>query len=210
MKGKVLDFSIQSNTGIILGDNGSRYPFTGQQWKEQINPIRGTAVDFEVNSAQQAIAIYIDTPIPAQPSSLNKTAHESIPTSSVLSQQILQGLEQATDNHYYTAILNCFKKFADFKGRSARSEFWYFQLFCLLLSIFLHFISQNLASLAMLIVMLPNLAVSVRRMHDIGRSGWWVCIVAVPIVGLFLFLFWAIQDSDPEANQYGLATQSIT
>ena len=121
MKGKVLDFSIQSNTGIILGDNGSRYPFTGQQWKEQINPIRGTAVDFEVNSDQQAIAIYIDTPIPAQPSSLNKTAHESIPTSSVLSQQILQGLEQATDNHYYAAILNCFKKFADFKGRSARS-----------------------------------------------------------------------------------------
>lgn len=210
MKGKILDFFIQDNTGIILGDNGSRYPFSGQQWKEQINPIRGTAVDFEVSADQQAIAIYIDAPIPVQSFSLNKTAHESIPTSSVLSQQILQGLEQATDNHYYTAILNCFKKFADFKGRSARSEFWYFQLFCLLLSIFLHFISQNLASLAMLIVMLPNLAVSVRRMHDIGRSGWWVCIVAVPIVGLFLFLFWAIQDSDPETNQYGLATQSTT
>lgn len=208
MKGKVLDFSIQSNTGIILGDNGSRYPFSGQQWKEQINPIRGTAVDFEVSTDQQAIAIYIDAPIPAQANILNKAPTESIPTSSVLSQQILQGLEQASDNHYYTAILNCFKKFADFKGRSARSEFWYFQLFCLLLSIFLHFISQNLASLAMLIVMLPNLAVSVRRMHDIGRSGWWVCIVAIPIVGLFLFLFWAIQDSDPETNQYGLATQS--
>lgn len=62
MKGKVLDFSIQGNTGIILGDNGLRYPFTGQQWKEQINPIRGTAVDFEVSADQQAIAIYIDAP----------------------------------------------------------------------------------------------------------------------------------------------------
>lgn len=72
MKGKVLDFSIQSNTGIILGDNGSRYPFTGQQWKEQINPIRGTAVDFEVSTDQQAIAIYIDAPIPAQMHSVFK------------------------------------------------------------------------------------------------------------------------------------------
>ena len=121
MKGKVLDFSIQSNTGIILGDNGSRYPFSGQQWKEQINPIRGTAVDFEVSTDQQAIAIYIDAPIPAQANILNKAPTESIPTSPVLSQQILQGLEQASDNHYYTAILNCFKKFADFKGRSART-----------------------------------------------------------------------------------------
>lgn len=207
MKGKVLDFSIQGNTGIILGDNGSRYPFTGQQWKEQINPIRGTAVDFEVSTDQQAIAIYIDAPIPAQANILNKAPTESISTSTTSAQQIFNKLDQS-ENRYQIAILNCFKKFADFKGRSARSEFWYFQLFCLLLSIFLHFISQNLASLAMLIVMLPNLAVSVRRMHDIGRSGWWVCIVAVPIVGLFLFLFWAIQDSDPETNQYGLATQS--
>ena len=209
MKGKVLDFSIQGNTGIILGDNGLRYPFTGQQWKEQINPVRGTAVDFEVSADQQAIAIYIDAPIPAQASILNKAPTESISTTTTSAQQIFNKLDLA-ENSYQTAILNCFKKFADFKGRSARSEFWYFQLFCLLLSIFLHFISQNLASLAMLIVMLPNLAVSVRRMHDIGRSGWWVCIVAVPIIGLFLFLFWAIQDSDPETNQYGLATQSTT
>jgi uncharacterized membrane protein YhaH (DUF805 family) len=209
MKGKILDFSIQDNTGMILGDNGLRYPFTGQQWKEQINPVRGTPVDFEVSADQQAIAIYIDAPVPAQSAPLNQAATESISKAATSAQQIFKQLDLA-ENSYQKAILNCFKKFADFKGRSARSEFWYFQLFCVLLSIFLHFISQNLASLAMLIVMLPNLAVSVRRMHDIGRSGWWVCIVAVPIVGVFLFLFWAIQDSDAETNAYGLPTQFTT
>ncbi|WP_322987126.1 DUF805 domain-containing protein, partial [Klebsiella pneumoniae] len=109
---------------------------------------------------------------------------------------------QGEDN-YQQAIFTCFKKFADFKGRARRREFWYFELFCVLLSLLLSFMNEDLATLAMLITLIPNIAVNVRRLHDINRSGWWMLIALVPIVGVLLLLFWAAHEGNPLANQYG-------
>jgi TM2 domain-containing membrane protein YozV len=58
MKGKILDFSIRDNTGIITGDDGSRYTFTGSEWKSERNPVRGMSVDF-VNEGSNAKSVYI-------------------------------------------------------------------------------------------------------------------------------------------------------
>lgn len=61
-------------------------------------------------------------------------------------------------------------------------------------------ILPHLISLALV---LPNLAVSVRRLHDVGRSGWWLLIAFVPVIGFLVLLYWCVQPSDPHANSHG-------
>ena len=80
------------------------------------------------------------------------------------------------------AISICFKKYADFTGRARRSEYWWFMLFCVLLSL----VTCGIGSLAVLI---PSYAVMVRRLHDTNRSGWWVganIILSVVTTGLYI------------------------
>jgi uncharacterized membrane protein YhaH (DUF805 family) len=60
-----------------------------------------------------------------------------------------------------------------------------------------------LGAIYSLAVLLPSIAVAIRRMHDINRSGWWVLISAIPIVGWIIFIIWAARESDPGPNQYG-------
>lgn len=209
MKGRILDFSIQTNTGVITGEDHKRYSFVGSEWKETQAPVRGYEVDFEINAEGQATGVYLEittNPIPAivnTPTQSNSsyTAPAS-QESSHKAKEAFRKWEQGEDN-YQQAIFTCFKKFADFKGRARRREFWYFELFCVLLSLLLSFMNEDLATLAMLVTLIPNIAVNVRRLHDIDRSGWWMLIALVPIVGVLLLLFWATQEGNPTANQYG-------
>lgn len=102
------------------------------------------------------------------------------------------------------AIKSCFNKYATFSGRARRSEFWYFALFLFLLDIipvwivFPYYV--GIIGLAMLI---PSLAVSVRRLHDTGRSGVYLLFALIPLVGAILLIIWACEDSQPGANEYG-------
>ncbi|EME4726610.1 DUF805 domain-containing protein [Acinetobacter baumannii] len=209
MKGRILDFSIQTNTGIITGEDHKRYNFVGSEWKETQAPVRGYEVDFEINAEGQATGVYLEittnpipgivnTPTQSNSSYLAPAGQES----SHKAKEAFRKWEQGEDN-YQQAIFTCFKKFADFKGRARRREFWYFELFCVLLSLLLSFMNEDLATLAMLVTLIPNIAVNVRRLHDIDRSGWWMLIALVPIVGVLLLLFWATQEGNPTANQYG-------
>jgi len=114
--------------------------------------------------------------------------------------------------NWYLAVL---KKYAVFSGRASRPEYWYFVLFNLLVSIGLSMIDGVLGSfseeggvgllsgLYALAVLLPTIGVSVRRLHDIGRSGWWVLIGLVPVIGTIVLLVFAVLDSQPGANEYG-------
>lgn len=209
MKGRILDFSIQTNTGIITGEDHKRYSFVGSEWKETQAPVRGYEVDFEINAEGQATGVYLE--IAATPTSAivntpiqsnSSCTAPASPESSHQAKEAFRKWEQGKDN-YRQAIITCFKKFADFKGRARRRKFWYFELFCVLLSLLLSFMNEDLATLAMLITLIPNIAVNVRRLHDINRSGWWMLIALVPIVGVLLLLFWAAQEGNPTANQYG-------
>jgi len=105
----------------------------------------------------------------------------------------------------------------DFSGRSRRKEYWYFNLFNGIVFLFLilfavPFSAQEKPSMLplgllfaySLVIMIPGLAVTIRRLHDIGKSGWWYFIAFVPLVGgLVLFVF-TLLDSEPYANQWGL------
>lgn len=107
---------------------------------------------------------------------------------------------------WYVTVL---KKYAVFSGRARRSEFWYFTLFNVLITIVLAIVDLEttrvglLTALYGLAVMIPGLAVEVRRLHDTNRSGWWLFIAFVPLVGAVLLLVFFVQDSQTGENRYG-------
>ncbi|MGO9317150.1 MAG: DUF805 domain-containing protein [Terracidiphilus sp.] len=113
---------------------------------------------------------------------------------------------------WYLMVL---KKYAEFSGRSRRKELWMFTLFNMLIFIVLEILGiilrENMAGkiiLGLLAVyalatVIPGLAVCIRRLHDTGRSGWWLFISLVPFVGPIILLVFYVLDSEPGANQYG-------
>lgn len=111
--------------------------------------------------------------------------------------------------------LEVLRKYAVFEGRARRKEYWYFFLFNVINSVVLAFVDGltgsfsaeagvgilgGLYSLAMLV---PSVSVTVRRLHDTGRSGWWLLIGLIPLIGTIVLLFFMVRDSFPGENQYG-------
>jgi uncharacterized membrane protein YhaH (DUF805 family) len=106
--------------------------------------------------------------------------------------------------------------YADFKGRARRSEYWYFVLFnfiaiiifVAITSLFISLLKSELVSVLIAVyylgIIIPNLAVLVRRLHDVGKSGWFYFIAFIPIVGTIWLLVLLCRDSDYGPNEYGL------
>lgn len=201
MKGTVLDFSVQSNKGIITLDE-KRYHFTGDQWKEQLHPKRGQHVDFEVDEQTgNAINIYfVVTPSTSTPIKNPQTESNGQTKDTA---QAETNKFQAILDEYQKSVLNCFKKSFDINGRAARPEYWYFQLCATLIFIFTDRIHEMLFNIALIVFIVPLITVTVRRLHDINRSGWWVLVSAVPLVGSIVIFYWAISKGSPEENLYG-------
>ena len=105
-----------------------------------------------------------------------------------------------------TALL---ERYADFQGRSSRSEYWWFVLFNILVQVFLNLLVSMAAAFAFLslIVLLglliPGIAVGVRRLHDLGKSGWWLLLGFVPIIGAIVLIYWFVQPGEDQANAWG-------
>ena len=113
--------------------------------------------------------------------------------------------------NWYITVL---KKYAVFRGRARRKEYWMFFLFNLIIAFVLGIIERIagiapridqsvLAGIYGLAVLVPELAVSVRRLHDTNRSGWWLFIGLSPLIGSVVLLVFMAQDSQPGENQYG-------
>lgn len=107
------------------------------------------------------------------------------------------------------SIVTCFKKYATFEGRASRSEYWWFFLFNVLVSIGTNIISGTLSSVYSLATLLPLLAVGARRLHDTNRSGWLLLLGLIPLVGWVILIVWAIEDSK-EPNRFTLANPTST
>ncbi len=93
------------------------------------------------------------------------------------------------------SIKTCFNKYAEFSGRASRSEYWWFFLFCLLVSAALGYLSQSLSAVFSIATLLPSLAVGTRRLHDTGRSGWWQLMWLVPLVGWIVLIIFFAQET---------------
>ncbi|HEY7988302.1 MAG TPA: DUF805 domain-containing protein [Lapillicoccus sp.] len=117
---------------------------------------------------------------------------------------------------FVDAIKSVFTQYVGFSGRARRSEFWYFYLFTILLSIVASIVQRAMTNstngivttIIGLAIVLPYLAVAVRRLHDTSRSGWWLLIGLIPVVGtIILIVFW-VQDSHGD-NQYGPSPKAV-
>jgi uncharacterized membrane protein YhaH (DUF805 family) len=104
--------------------------------------------------------------------------------------------------NFQEAVKTCFSKYVDFSGRASRSEYWWFVLAYVIVAIVAGFIHQVVYGLVVLAFLLPMLAAGARRLHDIGKSGWWLLLGLIPLVNLVL-LYFAVQPSQPEGNEYG-------
>ena len=100
--------------------------------------------------------------------------------------------------------------YCNFSGRASRSEFWWFQLFAFIIGIVVEIAfcwDQNVMSIACglvgLALLLPSLGLCVRRLHDIGKCGWWIFLSLIPVIGGIILLIWYCKDSQMETNEYG-------
>jgi uncharacterized membrane protein YhaH (DUF805 family) len=112
---------------------------------------------------------------------------------------------------YYLEVL---RKYAVFSGRARRAEYWMFVLINFIISAVLFVVDSALGfnsggsvgvlgGIYSLAVLLPSLAVTCRRLHDTGRSGWWMLIGIIPIIGAIILIVFLVQDSNAGGNDYG-------
>ena len=118
--------------------------------------------------------------------------------------------------------LEVLKKYAVFSGRARRMEYWMFILFNIIITVVLALIDSLigtfspqagvglLGGLYALAVLIPSLAVTIRRLHDTGRSGWWIFISLIPVIGGIVLLIFMLLDSQPGENRYGANPKAAT
>ena len=210
MKGKVLDFSIQKGGGLILGDDGQRYLFVANEWQEQSLPLRDVVVDFEA-AGKYAKGVYL--------------LAQTVPQIQAATPTVKPKPFKATDNKEPSlldlAISAVKHKYLLFNGRASRKEFWAVMLFSVLISFALQLlytlgfaISDNLGLLLALPfvifslgMVIPQLAVSVRRLHDTDKSGWWLLLGLIPIFGtIALIVLFSLASSESD-NHFGELAQ---
>jgi uncharacterized membrane protein YhaH (DUF805 family) len=106
------------------------------------------------------------------------------------------------------AVRQCFSKYATFTGRAGRRELWYFILFLVLSQFVAAVLDYGLGVTLFepavgLGTLLPGLAVEIRRLHDLGRSGWWLLLGLIPVIGGIVLLVWFCRRGEPTPNQHG-------
>jgi len=121
--------------------------------------------------------------------------------------------------NWYLKVL---KQYADFQGRARRKEYWMFVLFNLIFAFVAMYLDRIIGTtmvglpygviyiLYALAVLIPSLAVGVRRLHDIGKSGWMLLVSLIPIIGVIWLIILLVTDSNPGENQYGANPKQIT
>jgi uncharacterized membrane protein YhaH (DUF805 family) len=126
---------------------------------------------------------------------------------------------------FATAVKSFWANYRNFKGRARRSEYWFIQLFLVLTNLAAAVIDLALMNgdvdrfianggggivglIWILATIVPAIAVLVRRLHDIGKSGWWALMVLVPFIGFIVILVFTLQDSQAGANSYGPSPKS--
>lgn len=128
-------------------------------------------------------------------------------------------------NKYFVDTVK--SRYAKFDGRASRSEYWYFILFYLILSFIVALIDtfvlnpmmgvtpvdsaqggilQIIVALALLV---PSIALAIRRLHDTGKSGWWLLIALIPVIGALVLLYFYVVDSESGTNRFGMNPKGL-
>jgi len=112
---------------------------------------------------------------------------------------------------WYLKVLH---QYADFTGRARRKEYWMFTLVSAIISVVLAIVDNVLATgllglLYSLAVLLPSLAVGARRLHDTGRSGWWLLIGIIPLIGWIVIIVFLATEGERQPNAYGSDPKAV-
>ena len=104
------------------------------------------------------------------------------------------------------SVISCFNKYFDFDSRSSRKEFWFWQLFRILMFLSITYIESlglnGLLLISNFIFIIPEIAVSIRRLHDINKSGWWI-LLTITIIGIIPLTYYYCLKGDSNTNDYG-------
>ena len=160
---------------------------TAKQPAPESNPV--VAPQVQVQATPVAAAPQASSPKPA---SQNSAAYPNELT-------FIPYIGNEQFNHFIRVLRRAF----DFSGRSTRSEFWWFSLFQILSVIAVSIVLPFLSVLYTLILFIPAIAVSIRRLHDIGKSGWWLLAILIPLIGGILLLVFWIKASEQSSNKWG-------
>lgn len=224
MRGEVLYFDPERGIGFIGGTDGNRYHFDRSDLSGRAATEKGERVEFVTAGNRAHSVVSLDTRLDAEPGDApdivprRQTIGTSVPTtgqaavvSSPLSDQSLFG-------YFRTSISG---NYANFRGRARRKEYWGFVLFFALTVIFVTVagvvidaalgnldseepvFTSLFAVLVVLAMIVPALAVTVRRIHDIGLSGWFILLGLIPTFGNLIILVFAMIPSQKRENRWG-------
>ena len=111
------------------------------------------------------------------------------------------------------AIQSGFRNYVGFNGRASRSEYWWWFLFAFLISIAANIVDRSLGGgmstvgllggIVALALLLPNIAIGIRRLHDRDKSGWWLLLIFIPLVGAIILIIWFVMRGTPGPNRFG-------
>lgn len=236
MQGKITSYNRKNNLGCLEASSGEKYIFSGYSWSEQNPPVPKDEVEFTLSRTGSVDEIFYRnktiydqevTNPPTIPESLGLHINSSTSPVNIERLRSTEYKKYQVENKYgfISWVLKALKNFADFSGRARRKEYWYFYLATIILIqifriiiyiISLEYISYessllllNFITIINLMLLIPSCAVGARRLHDIGRSGWWQLLWFIPVIGWIVILFFLCKKTSPQKNKWGLPAKGI-
>lgn len=226
MRGEVLHYDEDQGFGFITGTDGNRYTFTRENLRRQTAMPKGTAVEFQAGGGQARDVFSIATASPAAdagPSAAPVQASPAPTAGAAQAQQFGRSSESAepTDlwGYFWRSVT---QNYFNFAGRARRKEYWSYCLFwtvCLLIifgigiftdiemgnfdNSFSAAVTVGLCGTFLLATFLPSLGMIVRRLHDIGLTGWLCLVILIPTIGSLIILVFAFIPTQARENQWG-------
>ena len=236
MQGRITSYDRKNNSGCLEASNGEKYIFSGYSWSEQNLPVPNDEVEFTFSRTGNIDGIFYRnkkiynqevTNPHATPKSLRLHNNNSTSPVNIEHLKSAEYEKYQVENKYgfISWVLKALKNFADFSGRARRKEYWYFYLATIILIqifriiiyiISLEYISYessllllNFITIINLMLLIPSCAVGARRLHDIGRSGWWQLLWFIPVIGWMVILFFLCKNTSPQNNKWGPPAKGI-
>lgn len=197
---------------IIENDNAKFCRKCGAKQPEIVVEKKETTV---INSNQNEGVLLNESPNRSMTDDGGQTLSPRYTREEPISSSFISSIIEPEGKGFLWAVKTCFRKYATFEGRASRSEYWFFCLFNCIISTILFglaiVINQENVSLFFLgltflytlVVFLPGLAAAVRRLHDIGKSGWLYCVIFIPYLGAFILLYFLCKKGNDGTNIYG-------
>lgn len=235
MRGEILHYDAEQRFGFITGADGKRYSFAREDLRREINLVKGDAVEFQPNGerASAIFSVRARTTVPADSATPVAAAASPLAGSAPVSpahfgRNAESGAAETTGlwSYFWRALT---ANYLNFAGRARRKEFWSFCLFwaigfAVLVTIGLFFdlegddferggdlpiVMVGLVGLYVLLTILPWIALLVRRLHDVGLTGWLAILYFVPYIGWLVMLVFGLIPSQVGENRYGPAPVGV-